>query len=60
MDTVTFIAILTLATGQPFIWQTKVPSELCQKSADDLRREHKHAIAWCPDDLADKPLYIAR
>ena len=60
MDTVTLIAILTLATGQPVVWKTKVPAEMCSKSADDLRREHKHAIAWCSTDLADKPLYIAR
>ena len=60
MDLVTFTAILTLASGQPVIWQTKVPAEMCERQSLAIRLGYTHAIAWCRSEIDNRVMVIAR
>jgi len=60
MDAVTFIAILTLASGKPVIWQKQVPENLCERQSLAIRLTYPAAIAWCRSEIDNRPLVIAR
>ncbi len=57
MDLVTFTAIMTLSTGQPYIWRMQVAAETCEEGSARIRRERKDVVAWCPAEI--RPLRIS-
>lgn len=51
MDLVTFTAIVTLSTGKPHIWRSRVPAERCEQGSAEFRRERPGSVAWCRSEL---------
>jgi hypothetical protein len=60
MDAATLYMIITMMDGTQRTHASRVPREMCERSAEQMRQADSQALVWCSVSNAPRPIVIAR